>query len=280
MVRLRGFTLVELLVVISIIALLIALLLPALGSATESARRVQCAANTQSIGSLTHSMAVDNNNRYRLSHRQLLNEADTFAADYDQLSGTRQNETDHIHWLSRFHFISFMDYGADLSGFTCPSRKNDFVYGEATNPNGGTGTDVNDVKNSRFQRIRTTFYVMAGRNEDLMSTALGYPNNRWVPPMTGADASDLPMAACILEQYTHNPYPRASYPHGPRGYIERTAGTTPYEAGTDGGNVTMNDGSTRFYRIEDSEGFAASMSGGANAQIVGYWPDMPSYNNP
>ncbi|MFW6039435.1 MAG: prepilin-type N-terminal cleavage/methylation domain-containing protein, partial [bacterium] len=38
-----GFTLVELLVVISIIALLIALLLPALAAARESARRTACA---------------------------------------------------------------------------------------------------------------------------------------------------------------------------------------------------------------------------------------------
>ena len=38
----RGFSLIELLVVISIIALLIALLLPALSRAREAARRVEC----------------------------------------------------------------------------------------------------------------------------------------------------------------------------------------------------------------------------------------------
>jgi prepilin-type N-terminal cleavage/methylation domain-containing protein/prepilin-type processing-associated H-X9-DG protein len=57
----RGFTLVELLVVVGIVALMVAMLLPMLNHARARARRVMCMGNLHSIGSAIAAYAADYN---------------------------------------------------------------------------------------------------------------------------------------------------------------------------------------------------------------------------
>lgn len=66
--RKRAFTLVELLVVISIIALLISLLLPALAQARRLTLRVLCSNNLRSLGQATFEYAQSNHGQYPMTN--------------------------------------------------------------------------------------------------------------------------------------------------------------------------------------------------------------------
>jgi prepilin-type processing-associated H-X9-DG protein/prepilin-type N-terminal cleavage/methylation domain-containing protein len=101
--RLAGFTLVELLVVISIIAVLLAVLMPALSKAKATAVRVVCAANMKQVG-LCMNMYADGN-------------GGTLPPDYmpPRASGTSMSDLTNVYWQQKL-----VKYAVNGKVLSCP----------------------------------------------------------------------------------------------------------------------------------------------------------------
>lgn len=150
-----GFTLVELLVVIAIIGILVALLLPAVQSARESARRTQC---TNNLKNLTLGMI-----NFESTHRRLPGSgwAGHWTGDPDRGSGADQPGSWFYNILPFIELQSTYDLGKGKSGtqrqqalldrdatpvsvMNCPSRRDGGPYPRSIPPQGacvsGDGT--------------------------------------------------------------------------------------------------------------------------------------------
>jgi prepilin-type N-terminal cleavage/methylation domain-containing protein/prepilin-type processing-associated H-X9-DG protein len=227
-----AFTLVELLVVISIIALLLALLMPALNKAREQGRKVQCAAQEKSMGIAMQMYATGNNDTYpglimigKLSDLYLYNKQRSFwhqvvmkyAGNNKLLRCASLNTKKLMQWNDTTYLTGF---GLNYNGWTMKATS-EWIKGD--DPDGAFGYVIPEeprggcIKTTRVRRPGA-FIMLGDSNGNKQTDAvtlrsnykygilgppreLGSVNPRGDMPDVHAGGGNIVFADCHIKWY-------------------------------------------------------------------------------
>ncbi|HEY6227565.1 MAG TPA: prepilin-type N-terminal cleavage/methylation domain-containing protein [Verrucomicrobiae bacterium] len=264
-----GFTLIELLVVIAVIAILSALLIPALANSKERGRRTACINNLRQFYLTLHLYAVDASDALPLGY----SDGGEFAvrnriALSQSLDGGLPIDQ-HLPLLSRTMRTNLVQIAGDEKILICPNLHAPF------SDRGGYFYDG-------WGKLLGYNY-MGGRLQTPWPT-LPYPGTSWVSPRK---LTDDPGATVLADLNTFTYGENGSIiPHTPRGWvlvgsssfgIKSTMpipGTVngpddlhPRRFGGTGGNVAHLDGSASWKRMRDMKVYRGSSAFGADGAL-------------
>ena len=220
----QGFTLVELLVVIGIIALLISILLPALNAAKERANRVKCASNLRQVGQGLMLYANDNKGAYPRVRYKLNGALKAFtnpaAVDPHANNGPTENDVT----AALFLLIRNADLNPEV--FTCPSsnQEKDSLNNEPA------------TSRSNFTDPENLSYSYANPYPNATAIGFGYKLHSGV-------VADLAIAADRNEPDADN-YTQNRFANDPQTKLRYTNSANHEREGQ---NVMFNDGHVEWF---------------------------------